>query len=56
MTHNIQDFQTFALSNGISTMKMDAFSKSNFYPMYGYVNPTILEERQLNVTALDIFY
>lgn len=55
MTPNIQDFRRFAFSNGIGSSKIDAYSKSTFNPIYGYVNPTILEERQMNVTALDIF-
>lgn len=43
------DFEKFALSQGISGMSLDTFSKAN------YVNPMILEERQLNVTSIDVY-
>lgn len=43
------DFEKFALSQGISGMSLDSFSKAN------YVNPMILEERQLNVTSIDVY-
>lgn len=42
------DFDKFALSNSISSMALDYFNKNN------YINPMILEERQLNVTSIDI--
>lgn len=42
------DFEKFALSQGISSMTIDSV-KSN------YINPMILEERQLNVTSIDIY-
>lgn len=42
------DFEKFALSQGISSMTLDSV-KSN------YINPMILEERQLNVTSIDIY-
>lgn len=37
------------MSQGISSMNLDSFTKAN------YVNPMILEERQLNVTAIDVY-
>ena len=43
------DFEKYALSQGISSMSLDAFTKAN------YVNPMILEERQMNVTSIDIY-
>ena len=48
----LQDFRKFAMSNsGISSMVLDDVIKSqNEYP-----NPYILEERQLNVTQMDVF-
>ena len=42
------DFEKYALSQGISSMSLDTFTKAN------YVNPMILEERQMNVTRIDI--
>lgn len=43
------DFEKFAMSQGISSMNLDSFTKAN------YVNPMILEERQMNVTSIDIY-
>ena len=46
------DFEKFAQSNrGISSMVLDDIIRSQA----GYLNPYILEERQLNVTQLDVF-
>lgn len=42
------DFDKFALSRGISSMSLD-------YVKNDYVNPMILEERQMNVTTMDIY-
>ena len=39
-----KDFQKFALSRGISSSKL-----------YDYINPYVIEERQMNITSLDIF-
>ena len=48
----LNDFKKFATSNaGISSMVLDDVIKSQG----GYLNPYILEERQLNVTQLDVF-
>lgn len=48
----LKDFKKFATSNvGISSMVLDDVIKSQG----GYLNPYILEERQLNVTQLDVF-
>lgn len=43
------DFEKYALSQGISSMSLDSFIRAN------YVNPMILEERQMNVTSIDIY-
>lgn len=43
------DFEKFAYSQGISSMSLDSFAKN------GYINPMILEERQLNVTSIDVY-
>lgn len=47
------DFEKFAISNGISSNRLNEYNKYNF--RNGYLNPTILEERSLNVIGLDIF-
>ena len=48
----IQDFRKFATKHlGMSSMVLDDVVKSQA----GYLNPYILEERQLNVTQLDVF-
>jgi len=48
----IQDFKKFATVNaGINSMVLDDVIRSQG----GYLNPYILEERQLNVTQLDVF-
>ena len=48
----LQDFRKFAMSNsGISSMVLDDVIKSQNQ----YLNPYILEERQLNVTQMDVF-
>lgn len=47
------DFQKFALSKGIGSNTVDEFNKYNFKS--SYINPYVLEERQMNVTSLDVF-
>ena len=48
----MNDFKSFARTHGISDKAIDSFvSKINSQ----YINPTILEERQLNVTQMDVF-
>lgn len=48
----IQDFQKYATKHlGMSSMVLDDVIKAQA----GYLNPYILEERQLNVTQLDVF-
>lgn len=45
------DFEKYAISNGIGSARLNQYS--NFTS--GYINPTILEERKLNVTQMDVF-
>lgn len=53
---NNKDFRIFAKDKGVSGTFLDDFtSKTNFNPIAGYISPTILEERQLNVTQMDVF-
>lgn len=47
-----KEFSSYAKSRGISSLKMHNFEKNVFN---GYVSPTILEERQLNVAQMDVF-
>ena len=51
------DFNLFATSKcGISGTTIDKVNKSNNLILpQSYINPTILEERQLNVTQMDVF-
>ena len=44
------DFDKFAVSRGISTTKMDDYKRA-----MDYVNPYVIEERQLSVTTIDVF-
>ena len=48
----IDDFKKFAIHNAhVNSMVLDDVIKSQS----GYLNPYILEERQLNVTQIDVF-
>lgn len=47
----IGDFNKFALSKGIPSQTLCDYGKFTS----GYVNPTIIEERQLHVTQMDVF-
>lgn len=51
------DFNLFATTKcGISGTTIDKINKSNNLILpQSYINPTILEERQLNVTQMDVF-
>lgn len=46
------EFEKYAVRHlGISSAKLDSYSK-----VYaGYINPTIIEERQLNIATMDVF-
>ena len=48
---NNKDFYLFARDRQISSTKLDGYSRL----VSAYINPTILEERKLNVAQLDIF-
>ena len=50
--NNFDDFKKFATGHvGVNSMVLDDVMKAQA----GYLNPYILEERQLNVTQLDVF-
>ena len=46
------DFEKFALDKKVSSMTLQGYSSSF---KNGYINPTILEERKMNVTQMDVF-
>lgn len=49
------DFKSFATANcGVSGTTLDKIESKLIIPQ-AYINPTILEERQLNVTQMDVF-
>lgn len=45
------EFQKFALSQGISSLNLNRYQSI----VDGYVSPTIIEERSLNVAQMDVF-
>ena len=49
--NNRKDFYLYARDRGLSSLTLDGYSKIS----YDYINPTILEERKLNVAQMDIF-
>lgn len=52
------DFLRFATSQGLNSMhveKVMSDASSRINATAGYISPTILEERQLNVTQMDVF-
>ena len=52
------DFLKFATAQGLNSMHVEKVlsqSANNVQSSYGYISPTILEERQLNVTQMDVF-
>ena len=52
------DFYKFARSNGVSTTTLDDYVKYNDNMLsnsHGFIEPSIIEERHLNVTQLSVF-
>ncbi len=56
------DFRKFAVGHlGMNGLSLDQYSKyistkaSALGPTSSYISPTIMEERQLNVTQMDVF-
>ncbi len=47
----MDDFKKYARSQGINSLVLDDY-RSEFQ---SYVSPTIIEERKLNVAAMDVF-
>lgn len=55
---NNNEFRKFAVSNtNLSASVLDSFTKkqNQILSSYGAVNPTIIEERQMNVAVMDVF-
>lgn len=51
MKMNTKDFNLFAKSKGINSVALHKYQNIQS----GYLNPTIIEERELNVAQLDVF-
>ena len=56
----INDFKKFAVSNGVGTTTLEDYEKYNNNILmgggyYGFMEPSIIEERSLNVTQLSVF-
>lgn len=49
----MKDFRSFVTSQGVNGNTFDEYQKRNFKGMY--INPSVVEERQLNVTSIDVF-
>ena len=52
------DFLKFAAAQGLDSMHVEKIMSQSMdatRASYGYISPTILEERQLNVTQMDVF-
>jgi ATP-dependent Clp protease protease subunit len=52
------DFLKYAAAQGLNSMHVEKVlsqSANSAQASYGYISPTILEERQLNVTQMDVF-
>ena len=49
----MNDFLKFAKSQGLNTMHVEQVMNDS--ASYSYISPSILEERQLNVTQMDVF-
>ena len=45
------EFEKFASSNGISPMTLNRYGSA----INSYINPTVIEERRLNVASMDVF-
>lgn len=55
---NNSDFRNFAVHHlGMNGLALDQYSAaiSSMAPTASYINPTIIEERQLNVAQMDVF-
>ena len=53
MNYKLNDFERYAISKGISTNTLSSYERNGFNN--SYIEPYILEERQLNVVSLSVF-
>ena len=51
--NNVKDLRLFATDKGVNGNTFDEYQKYNFGNTY--INPSVVEERQLNVTSIDVF-
>lgn len=52
----MNDFLKFATSTGLNSMHVERVMRDSVHPVTdSYISPSILEERQLNVTQMDVF-
>jgi ATP-dependent Clp protease protease subunit len=51
MNSFLNDYDKFAISNGVNGNKIDGYKKT----VNGMISPMIVEERQLNVAVMDVF-
>lgn len=55
---NNNDFKNYATNHmGINSLTLDAFERSQYSGIAssGYISPTIIEERKLNIASMDVF-
>lgn len=50
-----KDFELFARDKGISSGKIDSYNKYLLKTNAGFIEPYILEEREMNVTQMSVF-
>lgn len=53
MVYGYSDVDKFAISNGISSARLEEYKK--YLQTNAIINPTIIEERSLNVASMDVF-
>ncbi len=54
----MNDFEKFAIGHlGISSLRLDTYKSlyDGSLPYAGYISPTIIEERKLNIATMDVF-
>ncbi len=57
MQYTMNDFLKYATSQGMNSMHVERVMRDSMgtQPKANYISPSILEERQLNVTQMDVF-
>lgn len=54
MNNTLKDFRLFAGDKKVNGFLLDDYARK-MNPMMGYIEPTVIEERSMNVTAISIF-